>query len=157
MNPLYFIKQLFILVLLFGHIACKTNKNSTSTNENTVKQTNTQSKKLPFEQIAHKKFGSDTLNYYSPKRSYILCIKESEKPQFPDQTIEYFVFDLKMQNVVLDARGSNMKISWYSDNELLFRIYPGITQTPEDAAMNVYTYNLSTKEKCYIKKNKSNQ
>ena len=118
-----------------------------------VEQSNTQT----FEQVAYEKFRSDTLNYYSPERSYVLCIRKSKEPQFPDQAIEYFVFDLKKRNIVLETKGSNMKISWYSDSELLFRIQPGIRQTPEEAGVNVYTYNLLTKEKSYINKNKINQ
>lgn len=127
--------QLFIVCLLFGCVST----NSLSNNE-------ALRAKKTYQQIALKKFGEKVEYKLNPDKRYALCEKIIPAPVLnPNQLTEFFVYDIQQDKIIYEDKIANVKISWYSNTQLLISKQKGYTTHPTDTGKASYIFDLHLK------------
>lgn len=132
-----FLVLLFILFLLFGCV--QTNR---------LSQPETFNSKKTYQQIAQKKFGDKVDFKLNSDGSYALCKKIIPEPKLnPNQPIEFFVYDIKKEEIIYENKIANAKISWHNNTQLLITKQKGYITGPTDTGKWTYVFDLQSKKK----------
>lgn len=127
----------FLVCILFGCV--QTNK---------LSQKETYNPKKTYQQIAQEKFGEKVECKLNPDMSYALCKKVIPEPKLnPNQLIEFFVYDIKQEEIIFEDKMANAKISWHNNTQLLIIRQKGYITNPTDTGKWSYVFDLKSKKK----------
>ncbi len=129
--------KIFILFLLFG---CVPNKK--------INQSQTTNSRKSYQQLAQDEFGEQVEYRLNQDSSYVLCSKMIQKPVInPNQLTEFFVYDIKKEEIIYTDKIANAKISWYNNTQLQIINQKGYIENPSDTGKWVYIFDLKSKKK----------
>jgi len=101
-----------------------------------------------YEKIAEERFGESAKYEHSPDEQYVLCYAEERgTAKQPQNTITYFVYDLKKEAIVHEDTFGPGSIKWYDDNKLEIFMIPGMMPANKTKEDFTYIYNVETKKK----------
>lgn len=108
-----------------------------------------------YTKIAEQKFGIDTAFKTSPDGRFVLCFKtDSQDNLNPNVSKEFFVFDTEKQQMIYSDTIANVKLSWYSNVELLIKKQKGTISSLEDSGRTETIVNMNTLKAGELKKPK---
>lgn len=107
-----------------------------------------------LKKICFNKFGVESILEFSPKKTYVLCLKKKDSDLNPMSITEFFVYNINSNSIVYEDLISGASLSWKSDFELWIKIQKGIITSPDDSGKDIYIYDLINKNK-YIYNKKS--
>lgn len=129
--------KFFMLFLLFG---CAPNKKLSK--QETLIPTKT------YQQLALEKFGDEVEYQLNSDKSYVLCKKMiPESVLNPNQLTEFFVYDIKHEEIIYADKIANAKISWHNNTQLLITKQKGYIENPSDTGKWSYIFDLKSKKK----------
>ena len=118
-----------------------------------IRQQEVTLQKKTFQQIAEKKFGEKVEYKLNPNKTYVLCQKMIlDLLQDPNQVIEFFVYDIKKEEIIYVDKIANAKISWQGNTKLLMVKQKGYISNPTDTGKLTYVFDLRSKKKITLKK-----
>jgi len=139
-------KIIYLIIILIAIIlGCKRyNKISQS-------QDDSKAKMLIFNKIAREKFSGDTIIKFSSDNHYVLCQKKRDENNVnPNNLLEYFIFDLNINEIVFEEIIANASISWKNNYQIIITRQLGIITSADDSGKSVYIYDLKAKKRIEI-------
>ena len=101
-----------------------------------------------YKAVAEDKLGSEVNFEHSPDDEYVLCYKETKgTAKYPQNTIEYFVYDLKKNEVIKEDTFGPGDIKWYDTQSLEIFQIPGVMPEGKTKDHFTYIYNVKTGER----------
>lgn len=92
-----------------------------------------------YEKLAEEKLGADVTFMHSPDDEYVLCYTNKKgTPKYPQNTIDYFVYDLKKNEVIQEDTFGPGEIKWHDAKHLEIFQIPGVM--PEGKTKDHFTY-----------------
>ncbi len=126
-----------LLLLISG---CKSNQNLFQVNGSDSKQI--------YQHIAHKKYGEHVEFIPNANWTYMLCQKEkSDHQPIPNQVLEFFVYDIKNQEIIYENKMANVKVDWYNNTQLMITNQRGYITGPTDTGKWTYIFDLMIRKK----------
>jgi len=98
-----------------------------------------------YKDVAINKF-KDGYNFYpSGNKKYVLCTKEIEGTAInPANHIDFFVYDVEEEIIVLEKSVDNGKVKWFSDFQIEVLAIPGIMAQGQTLDDYTKVYNLES-------------
>ncbi len=101
-----------------------------------------------YEKLAEDKLGANVTFEHSPEDEYVLCYKNNKGTvKFPQNTIEYIVYDLKKNEVIKEDTFGPGEIKWYDAKHLEIFQIPGVMPEGKTKDHFTYLYNVETGER----------
>lgn len=131
-------KKLFLSLLIAAtSLACNSTKTSAVNNQID-----------DYKTIAKEKYGDNATFKHSPDEQFVLVVKEDKgTPKQPQNSISYFVYDLKKRDIVLEDTFGPGSVKWFENNKLEVFQIPGTMPEGKDKNDFTYIYNVETGEK----------
>ena len=142
MSALYIINRLVLIILLFGFLACKTNKDSTSVQENVITQGS-------LNQAVKDYFNVDDSIEITPNKdgNWLLYVsnKTMSKPE-PVNDVKFLVFDKINNKILYKNNFSRSKVKWFDNKQLLLTKKLGIIDNSTGRGFIQYLIDIDTSE-----------
>lgn len=97
-----------------------------------------------YKALAEEKLGTEAKFEHSPEDDYVLCYKDTKgTPKYPQNSIKYFVYDLKKNASILEDTFGPGEVKWYDAHHLEVFQIPGVM--PESKTKDDFTFIVNVK------------
>jgi hypothetical protein len=127
-----------LIALILFLTACHTAK--TDAQKSTVSQ--------EYKSIAVEKYGNNIEYVLNNSKTHVICLKQNKPtPQFPQNQISFFVYDLAKEEIILEESLIDGEVSWKNDREIQVKMTPGMLTTDEEYNKQLTGYIFDVKER----------
>ena len=101
-----------------------------------------------YKSIAMEKYHSNIKYLFNSSDSFVICLKKIKPTsQFPRDLLNFFVYDLATQEIILEETSIDGNVWWKNDHEIQVRMTPGILTTDEEYNKHLMGYIFDVKVK----------
>ena len=100
-----------------------------------------------YQALAQEKLGEGVEYLSNEEESLMLCSKKTKNLNSPINSIKYFVFDIKKQEILIEDIVENGTIKWFDERRLEIFFVPGMMGAQQTRDDYTFILDVDTKEK----------